>query len=81
MSDFNSLSIYSYLVFVLSRRQAATVTADDVIIENVRDNNAGHLTFDMYVQSGGSAALPASAVQEAIEVGQLGYPYQCSYKM
>ncbi len=46
------------------------VTSDDVIIENVRDDD-GQLTFDMYVQSGGSAALPASAVQEAIEVSRL----------
>ncbi|XP_064388044.1 uncharacterized protein LOC135336225 isoform X3 [Halichondria panicea] len=58
------------------KRQAATVTADDVIIENVRDNNAGHLTFDMYVQSGGSAALPASAVQEAIEENPNFFPGQ-----
>ncbi len=47
------------------------VTSDDVIIENVRDDDDGQLTFDMYVQSGDSAALPASAVQGAIEVSRL----------
>ena len=44
------------------------VSPEDVIIENVRNNGDGQLTFDVYVQQGADIALPASSVEQAIEV-------------
>ena len=51
-----------------SRQAPQTVTADDVIISNVRDNGAGHVTFDIYIQIDDDNALSATAVKNAIEV-------------
>ncbi len=50
------------------RRQAGTVTADDIILTDIRDNEQGMVMFIMYVQLE-AGLLMATDLQQAIEVG------------
>ena len=45
------------------------VTANDIVLRDIRNNNQNQLQFSMFVQtSGGQSVLQANAVQSAIEV-------------
>ncbi len=50
------------------RRQAGTVTADDIILTDIRDNEQGMVMFTMHVQLE-AGLLMATDLQQAIEVG------------
>ena len=43
------------------------VTADDIVLRDIRDNDQNQLQFSMFVQSGQSV-LPVDAVQNAVQV-------------
>lgn len=48
------------------------VTADDVILTNITDNEQGSVTFNMYVQSNnGAGVIDGSSLLNAVEVHKI----------
>ena len=44
------------------------MTAMDIVIRDIRNNEQGQLQFSMFVRSGARTVIPAGAVENAVEV-------------
>ena len=62
------------ICFITRRQDTFSVTADDIILTNIRDNAEGELTFLMLIQVDGKV-LKASDLQRAVQVGYGGVRY------
>ena len=50
------------------RQSSDLVTANDIVIRDIRNNEQNQLQFTMLVLGGGGSVLPADVVQVVIEV-------------